>query len=72
VSAGVGSAVPLGISPAELEARLGRPAVPLSPDKSGFRCMLYRMVEEPPFVKLRYCFRDHRLKFFSTYAVERR
>jgi hypothetical protein len=70
VSASAGSAVPLGITPIQLERRLGKPAMPLRGYHDGFRCSLYRISEEPPFVKLRYCFRHGRLKFFSTYAIE--
>jgi hypothetical protein len=70
VSASVGSAVQLGITPTQLEAELGGPATPLRHFKDGFDCTLYRITEEPPFVKLRYCFRHGRLEFFSTYAVE--
>jgi hypothetical protein len=72
VTAGAGGVVPLGISPADLEEKLGSPAGWLTPIKGGYRCVLYRMAEEPPFVKLRYCFRHDRLKFFSTYAVDGR
>jgi hypothetical protein len=70
VSASAGSVVPLGISPVQLERKLGSPAAPLRPYPDGFRCSLYRISEQPPFVKLRYCFRHGRLKFFSTYAIE--
>jgi hypothetical protein len=70
VTSSAGSVVPLGISEAQLAKRLGAPASPLRAFPGGFRCSLYRISEEPPFVKLRYCFRHGRLKFFSTYAVE--
>jgi hypothetical protein len=70
VSANIGSAVPLGISPSQLERRFGAPAVALRHYRGGFDCSLYRIAEQPPFVKLRYCFRHRRLKFFSTYAIE--
>jgi hypothetical protein len=70
VSAGAGSTVPLGISLAQLEARLGKPAVPLHTFNDGLHCSLYRISEEPPFVKLRYCFESGQLKFFSTYAIK--
>lgn len=72
VSTSAGSTVPLGITPAELEGRLGKPATSLRRFADGFNCTLYRIAEQPPFVKLRYCFRGGRLKFFSTYAVEGR
>lgn len=72
VSASVGSTVPLGITPARLEERLGPPASAVHRYRDGFDCSLYLMSEQPPFVKLRYCFRGGRLKFFSTYAVEGR
>jgi hypothetical protein len=70
VPATAGSEVPLGITRAQLEERLGAPAAPLREFPDGFQCSLYRISEEPPFVKLRYCFRHEHLKFFSTYAVE--
>jgi hypothetical protein len=70
VSASAGGAVQLGITPAQLEAKLGGAATPLRPFKDGTDCVLYRIAEEPPFVKLRYCFQGGRLEFFSTYAVE--
>lgn len=70
VSAAVGGAVPLGISPTQLEKRLGAPAIAPEPAENGLRCSFYRIAEEPPFVKLRYCFLHGHLKFFSTYAVE--
>ena len=70
VSSSAGSVVPLGISEAQLVRRLGAPASPVRTFPDGFRCSLYRISEEPPFVKLRYCFLHGRLKFFSTYAVE--
>jgi len=69
VSVAAGSAVPLGLSPAQLETRLGSPATPLRARPHGFSCMLYRMQEKPPYVKLQYCFRHGRLKYFSTYAI---
>jgi hypothetical protein len=70
VSAAVGSAVRLGVTPGQLEEELGKPATPLRAFRNAFTCSLYRISEEPPFVKLRYCFVHGRLKFFSTYAVE--
>jgi hypothetical protein len=70
VTSSAGSIVPLGISETQLVKRLGAPASPLHSFPDGFRCSLYRIAEEPPFVKLRYCFAHGRLKFFSTYAVE--
>ncbi len=69
VSASSGSTVPLRITPAQLEARIGTPASPLRDFPDGFRCSLYRISEQPPFVKLRFCFRHGRLEFLSTYAV---
>jgi hypothetical protein len=71
VSASAGGAVPLGISPAQLEAKLGQPTTPTRHFQDGFDCSLYRISEQPPFVKLRYCFRHGHLEFFSTYAIER-
>lgn len=70
VTSSAGSVIPLGISEAQLVKRLGAPASPVHAFSDGFRCSLYRISEEPPFVKLRYCFLHDRLKFFSTYAVE--
>ena len=69
VSAAAGSAVPLGIGLAKLEARLGTPAMSGRRRPGGFNCVLYRIAEQPPFVKLQYCFRRGRLKYLSTYAV---
>lgn len=69
VSVAAGSTVPLGLSAAQLEARIGTPAGSPQPRKGGFHCLLYRLQGEPPFVKLQYCFRHDRLKFLSTYAV---
>jgi hypothetical protein len=70
VSAAAGSAVRLGVTPAQLEEELGKPATPLRAFHHAFTCSLYRISEEPLFVKLRYCFVHGRLKFFATYAVE--
>lgn len=69
VSAAAGGAVPLGLTRAEVEDRIGPPATPPQPRPDGFRCMLYLMAEQPPYVKLQYCFRGDRLKYLSTYAI---
>jgi len=63
-----GELVPLGVTPAEVVHRLGRPAVALHRKDAHYSCMFYDLVGQPHGVQLQYCFRAGRLKLLSSYV----
>jgi len=65
-----GSAVPLGIRPAQVIRRLGPPAVPLRAKGAHARCMLYDLIGQPPTVRLQYCFAAGKLDVVASYIAD--
>jgi hypothetical protein len=67
VTVSEGQAVPLGLTPAAVERRLGAPAVSLRRKDAHFDCMFYDIVGQPRRVQIQYCFRGGRLKLLASY-----
>lgn len=59
--------MPLGLTPRQVERRLGAPAVSLRKKDAHFNCMFYDIAGQPTTVQLQYCFRGGRLRLLASY-----